>query len=50
MRNDVFQRDDVSLCYKESCIHAKGRNANLIAFGAFAMLLLIGIAAVSKAN
>jgi len=31
-----------------NCIHAKGKNADLIAFGAFTMLLLIGIAALTK--
>lgn len=45
-----ISKDNVSLCYKNSCIHAKGSNANLIAFGAFAMLILIGVAALSKSN
>lgn len=42
--------NDVSLCYKNSCIHAEGRNANLLAFGAFALLLLIGISTLTKSN
>jgi hypothetical protein len=42
--------NDVSLCYKNSCIHAKGQNANLLVFGAVAMLLLIGISALTKSN
>jgi len=42
--------DNVSLCYKDSCIHAKGLNANLLAIGAFTMLLLIGISTLSKVN
>lgn len=47
-----LQKNDsvVSLCYKESCIYAKGSNANLIAISAFAMLLLIGISALSKSS
>lgn len=49
--NNLFRsNDNVSLCHKENCIHASGQNAKLIAFGAFAMLLLIGIAAISKNN
>lgn len=46
-----LQKDDsVSLCYKNTCIHAKGSNANLLVIGAFAMLLIIGISALSKSN
>ncbi|GGD30430.1 hypothetical protein GCM10011343_20770 [Flavobacterium orientale] len=45
-----ISKDSVSLCYKNSCLHAKGSNANLLAIGAFAMLILIGIAALSKSN
>jgi len=49
--NKIIQtRNDVSLCYKDSCIHAKGSSANLIANGVFVMLLLIGISALLKAN
>lgn len=43
-------RNEVSLCHKDNCIRAKGKNANLIAFGAFTMLLLIGIAALAKSS
>ncbi len=51
MNNNLsVSKDSVSLCYKNSCLHAKGSNANLIAIGAFAMLLLIGISALSKSN
>ncbi len=47
--NYYFENNDgVSLCYKESCIHARGSNADLLAFGAFAMLLFIGISALSE--
>lgn len=50
MNRFQLSKDNVSLCYKENCIHAKGSNANLIAIGAFAMLLLIGISTLSKTN
>lgn len=50
MQKYLQKNNSVSLCYKDSCIHAKGSNANLIAIGAFAMLLLIGISALSKSN
>lgn len=43
-------KDGVSLCYKDSCIHAKGANAKLLSIGAFVMLLLIGISALSRTN
>lgn len=46
----TISKDSVSLCYKNSCLHAKGSNANLIAVGAFAMLILIGISTLSKSN
>lgn len=50
MQRFLQKNDSVSLCYKDSCIHAKGSNANLLAIGAFTMLLLIGISALSKSN
>lgn len=50
MSKITYSNDNVSLCYKDSCIHAKGQNANLIAFGAVAMLLLIGISTLVKSN
>lgn len=43
-------KNEVSLCHKDNCIQAKGKNADLIAFGVFAMLILIGLATLSKAN
>lgn len=50
MQRFLQQSDNVSLCYKDSCIHAKGSNANLLAVGAFVMLVLIGIASLSKTS
>jgi len=50
MQKNLLSSDNVSLCYKNSCIHAKGSNANLIATGAFIMLLLFGLSALSKTN
>jgi hypothetical protein len=49
MRN-VNTYGNVSLCYKNSCLNASGRNARLIATGTFVMLLLIGISALTKKN
>lgn len=43
-------KDGVSLCYKDSCIHAKGTNAKLLAIGVFVMLILIGISTPSRIN
>lgn len=50
MNNFLQNNDSVSLCHKNNCIHAKGDNAKLIAFGAFMMLLLIGISTLTKSN
>jgi hypothetical protein len=50
MNNNLYSKDNVSICHKDNCIHASGQNANLIALGAFAMFLLIGIAAIAKNN
>lgn len=50
MQRFLQENDNVSLCYKESCIHAKGSNANLIAIGVFTMLLLIGISTLLNKN
>lgn len=50
MTKHIRSYDDVSLCYEDKCIHASGDNGRLIAMGAFAMLLLIGIAALTKNN
>lgn len=50
MQRILLKSNSVSLCYKDSYIHAKGSNANLLAIGAFTMLLLIGISALSKSN
>lgn len=50
MSNFLQSKGNVSICHKNSCIHAKGQNADLIAFGAFVMLILIGISALAKSN
>lgn len=42
--------DEVSICNDNKCIHAKGKNANLIAAGTFVMFLMIGISALVKSN
>lgn len=40
--------DEVDVCYKNACVRAKGKNAEVITFGLFTMFLLIGIAAIAK--
>jgi hypothetical protein len=50
MRNNITKTDQVSICHKDNCIHAKGRNAEMIAKGATIMLLFVGIAALIKAT
>lgn len=50
MQRFLQNKDSVSLCYKDSCIHAKGSNANLLAVGVFVMLILVGLASLSKSN
>lgn len=50
MSKFLQNRNEVILCHKDNCIHVIGENADLIAFGAFTMLLLIGIAALAKSN
>ncbi len=48
MNNFLQNKDSVSICHKDSCIHAKGQNAEIIAAGVFAMLLLIGLSKLSN--
>ncbi len=50
MQRFLQSKDSVSLCYKNTCINVKGSNANLLVVGTFVMLLLVGIAALSKEN
>jgi len=49
MNRNLQKRNQVSVCHKDSCVHAFGKNADMIAKGAMLMLLLIGFAAVIKA-
>lgn len=49
MNRNLQKRNQVSVCHKNSCLHAVGKNADMIAKGAMVMLLLIGFAAVIKA-
>lgn len=50
MKKLFSNRDRVSVCHKDNCIHANGKNADLIAWGAFLMLLLFGIAALARSK
>lgn len=42
------QRNTVSLCHKDKCIHAQGKNARIIAKGAFFLMFGLGVAAIAK--
>lgn len=49
MRNYLKKPNQVSICdSKRNCIHATGKNADMIAKGATIMLLFIGIAALIR--
>lgn len=50
MQRFLQQKDNVSLCYKDTCIHTGGSNGNLLVVGAFVILVLIGTASLSEAN
>ncbi len=43
--SNSYSLNDVNLCYKNTCIQAKGNNAKIIVFCVSAMLILWGIAA-----
>jgi hypothetical protein len=49
MNRNLLKRNQVSVCHKDNCVHAFGKNADVIAKGATLMLLLIGFAAIVKA-
>lgn len=48
MYNLKLKDDNVSICYKDNCIEASGQNAKLIAFSAFAILLLAGMSELAS--
>ena len=50
MNKYIQKRNQVSICYKRSCVHAAGKNADKIATGATIMLLFVGIAAIIRAS
>lgn len=50
MSNYLQKPNQVSVCdSKKNCIHATGKNADMIAKGATVMLLFVGIAALVRA-
>lgn len=49
MNKLLLKKNQVSLCKKDACIHAYGKNADMIAKGATVMLLLFGVAAFIRA-
>lgn len=42
-------QNQVSVCHKDNCVHAFGKNADVLAKGLLLLFLLIGLAAVIKA-
>jgi len=44
-----FYPDQVALCHKENCVHARGENAQIIVMGVFIFLVALGIGAIAKA-
>ncbi|AEA44968.1 hypothetical protein [Fluviicola taffensis] len=49
MNKFLLKNDQVSICHKDNCIQANGKNAEMIAKGATIMLLFFGIAAIVRA-
>lgn len=49
MNRNLQNKDQVSVCYKNTCLHSQGKNAEMIAQGATVFLLLAGIGALIKA-
>ena len=49
MNKNLQKRNRVSVCHKDSCVHAFGKSADMIAKGATALLLLVGIVALLRA-
>lgn len=49
MSKYITKSGQVSVCHKDNCIHANGKNAETIAKAAALMLLFVGIAALIRA-
>lgn len=49
MTRNLQNQEQVSVCYKNSCVQAKGDNAKMITMGLTLMFVLIGFAAVLRA-
>lgn len=48
--NVIQQEHDLSICYQDNCIHANGKQADLIG-GAIALgFVFLGLAALAKAT
>ena len=48
MQNKSFQKNKVSICRKNSCIHAYGKSADAIGEVVSTMIVVIGIATAIK--
>lgn len=50
MSNFLQRKENVSLCYNKTCIEASGQNARLLTFAFCTMLVLVGVAALTRSN
>lgn len=48
MTRNLQNTNQVSVCHKNSCVHAAGENAKMITMGVTLMLVLIGFAALLR--
>lgn len=48
--NQELQLNKVRICHQNTCIQASGQNAKIITVAAAGMLLLFGIAALSRTS
>ncbi|MGV3612245.1 MAG: hypothetical protein ACO1N0_14895 [Fluviicola sp.] len=48
MNKHLQKKDQVSFCYKDSCVHATGKNADTMAKAIAFMFLLIGIGFLAR--
>lgn len=48
MNSDLLSQDGVNLCYKDTCIKARGENAKLIVTSISLAIILLGVAHAVK--
>lgn len=50
MKNYPRKNDKISLCHKQLCLNAHGRNAQIITQGITVLLLIAGVSLLLKQN